>query len=136
MPQITTALDRLRVFSDTTTGVVTQVRSDLLTDLRHLQPTLRALADVGPQMNAALAYALVFPYGQKVIDRAVRGDYVNLHATVDLTVPRLKKELLLGTPWGDPTETVPFAPGDPGYSSKPTHNPLFTPISPRRGGGR
>ncbi|NED60895.1 mammalian cell entry protein, partial [Streptomyces sp. SID10244] len=39
MPKITSAVDRLRVFADTTTGVVTQVQSDLLTDLRHLQPT-------------------------------------------------------------------------------------------------
>ncbi|MBD1319555.1 MCE family protein [Gordonia hankookensis] len=136
MPKITSAVDRLRVFADTTTGVVTQVQSDLLTDLRHLQPTLRSLADVGPQMNAALAYALVFPYGQSVIDRAVRGDYLNLHATIDLTVPRLKKELLLGTPLGDPNETVPFAPGDPGYSRKPTHNPLFFPVAPQSRGAR
>lgn len=135
VPQLTTALDRLRVFSNTTTGVVNQVRDDLLTDLHHLQPTLRALADVGPRIDSALAYATVFPYGQSVIDRAVRGDYINLHATVDLTVPRLRRELLLGTPFGDPDATVPFAPGDPGYSRQPTHDPMLTPLGrPGRGG--
>ncbi|MFC9978561.1 MCE family protein [Gordonia sp. NPDC127522] len=135
VPDLTTALDRLRVFSNTTTGVIDQVRDDLLADLRHLQPTLRALADVGPRIDSALAYATVFPYGQKVIDRAVRGDYINLHATVDLTVPRLRRELLLGTPFGDPDATVPFAPGDPGYSRQPTHDPLLAPLGrPGRGG--
>ncbi|MBD0021715.1 MCE family protein [Gordonia pseudamarae] len=135
-PKLTTALTKLKGFSDTTTAVINQVRDDLLTDLEHLEPTLRSLADVGPQINKAIAYGLVYPYGQRTIDRAVRGDYINLHATVDLTVPRLKKELLLGTPLGDPTETIAFAPGDPGYKSTPTHNPLFFPITRSQGGGR
>ncbi|GAB89618.1 MCE family protein [Gordonia rhizosphera] len=134
LPHITTALDRLRVFSVTTTGVVNQVQSDLLTDLRHLEPTLRSLADVGNKINSGLAFATVFPYSQFGIDQAVRGDYMNLIATIDLTVPRLRRELLLGTALGDPNAVVPFAPGDPGYASKPTHNPLFGPLSqPKRG---
>lgn len=122
-PALTDALDRLRVFGDTANAVVTTVSSDLVTNLRNLEPTLKALADVGPRINAALAYATVYPYGQKVIDRAVRGDYLNLHATVDLTVPRLRRELLLGTPWGDPTAVVQAAVGDPGYARQ-TRNPL------------
>lgn len=133
-PTITAALDRLRVFSDTATGVVTDVQSDLVTDLQNLEPTLRALADVGPEIDAALAYALVYPYGQKVIDRAVRGDYLNLFATVDLTVPRLQRELLLGTPWGDPTAVVQAAVGDPGYAQQTT-DPLRVGIEPQTAGG-
>ncbi|MFD4369425.1 MCE family protein [Rhodococcus sp. NPDC058521] len=133
-PQIVHALDRLRVFSDTTTGVVDEVQADLLTNLRHLEPTLRSLAAVGPEIDSALAYAPVFPYGQSVIDRAVRGDYMNLHATVDLTVPRLRRELLLGTALGDPNAVVPFAPGDPGYERQPRH-PLFGPLDTTPQGG-
>lgn len=136
LPQITRALDRLRVFSTTSTDVIDQVGDDLLTNLRHLEPTLRSLADVGPRINSALAYATVFPYGQEVIDRAVRGDYINLHATVDLTVPRLQRELLLGTALGDPNAVVPFAPGDPGYSRQPTHDPLLGPLRAVQRGGR
>lgn len=134
-PNITAALDRLRAFSDTATAVITDVRTDLVTNLRNLEPTLRALADVGPQIDAALAYATVFPYGQSVIDRAVRGDYLNLFATVDLTVPRLKREMLLGTPWGDPTAVVQAAVGDPGYARQ-TLNPLGAAIAPPTDGGR
>ncbi|MEU1960114.1 MCE family protein [Nocardia sp. NPDC019255] len=134
-PNITAALDRLRAFSDTATAVITDVRTDLVTNLRNLEPTLRALADVGPQIDAALAYATVFPYGQSVIDRAVRGDYLNLFATVDLTVPRLKREMLLGTPWGDPTAVVQAAVGDPGYARQ-TSNPLGAAIAPPTDGGR
>ncbi|WP_420749576.1 MCE family protein [Rhodococcus sp. O3] len=122
-PAFTTALDRLRTFSDTATVAVTDTRQDLVTNLEHLEPTLRALADVGADLDKALAYATVYPYGQSVIDRAVRGDYLNLFATVDLTVPRLQRELLLGTPWGDPNAVVQAAVGDPGYA-QPTRDPL------------
>jgi virulence factor Mce-like protein len=116
--QITTALDKLRVFSDTATGVVNDVQADLVTDLHHLEPTLRALADVGPQIGQAIEFTTVFPYGQKAVDRSVKGDYINLSATVDLTIPRLKREIFMGTRWGDPTQEIQAAIGDPGYAEQ------------------
>ncbi len=138
-PNITLALDKLRTLSDTAGSVITEVQSDLVTNLRNLEPTLRSIADVGPKLDAALAYATVYPYGQKTIDRAVRGDYLNLHATVDLTIPRLQRELLSGTPWGDPTAVIQAAVGDPGYARQTT-NPLGVGITPDpappTGGGR
>ncbi|WP_040798604.1 MCE family protein [Nocardia higoensis] len=134
-PALTDALERLRVFSDTATGVVTEISADLITDLRNLEPTLKAVADVGPLLNAGLAYATVYPYGQSVIDRAVRGDYINLHATVDLTIPRLQRELLQGTPWADPDTVIQAAVGDPGYAQQ-TSNPLGVGITAPGPGGR
>lgn len=122
-PNLVTALDRLRTFSDTTSGVLNTVHDDLLTNLRNLEPTLRALAEVGPDINKAIAFATVFPYGQYLVDNGVRGDFINLFATVDLTIPRLRRELLLGTPWGDPTAVIQAAVGDPGYAEQ-TKNPL------------
>ncbi|MFC3962221.1 MCE family protein [Nocardia jiangsuensis] len=131
-PAITDALNRLRAFSDTSTAVVRDVQADLVSNLRNLEPTLAALADVGPQIDAALAYATVYPYGQKTIDGAARGDYLNLFATVDLTIPRLRRELLLGTPYGDPTAVVQAAVGDPGYAQQ-TSDPLRVGIAPNGG---
>ncbi|MGV9925258.1 MCE family protein [Nocardia rhamnosiphila] len=122
-PDLVTALDHLRTFSDTANGVLTAVHDDLLTNLRNLEPTLKALADVGPDINKAIAFATVFPYGQYLVDNGVRGDFINLFATVDLTIPRLRRELLLGTPWGDPTAVIQAAVGDPGYAEQ-TKNPL------------
>src|SRR5439155_19442120 len=40
------------------------------------------------------------PISQNFVDRAVRGDYFNLHVDLDLTIPRLKRGLMLGTHWG------------------------------------
>ncbi|MCW2650230.1 MAG: phospholipid/cholesterol/gamma-HCH transport system substrate-binding protein [Mycobacterium sp.] len=85
---------------------------DLVENLQTLEPTLRVLADVGPEIDSGLAYATVFPIGQNLIDRGIRGDYMNLWVVVDVTHARLKRGLFLGTRFGqDRIELVP-APGD------------------------
>ena len=99
-PRLTAALDKLRVFSNTATRLVNDSQADLVKNLKNLEPTIRALADVGPELDAALAAAFVFPFTQNFIDRAVRGDYFNLHFDLDLTIPRLKQGTVLGNPLG------------------------------------
>ncbi|MFV8165320.1 MCE family protein [Mycobacterium sp. 134] len=128
-PRIVVALDKLRAFSDTATALVNDTQADLVKNLQNLQPTIRALADAGPGLIDGLMYATVFPYGQNVIDRGLKGDYLNLFAVADLTVPRLKRGLFLGTRWGvDGAPLVP-APGDPGYDWHYTNNPLGAPLA-------
>ena len=114
-PRITTALDKLRVFSDTATGLVGDTKADLVKNLKSLEPAIRAIADVGPELDTVLSYAPTFPYTQSLIDRAARGDYMNLYAVLDLTVPRVKRTLLLGTRWGQEGAPLVPAPGDPWY---------------------
>ena len=99
-PRLTAALDHLRVFSNTATRLVNDTQADLVKNLKNLEPTIKALADVGPEFGAAIAAGFVFPFTQNFVDRAVRGDYFNLHFDFDLTIPRLKKGLLLGHPLG------------------------------------
>jgi virulence factor Mce-like protein len=117
-PRLTAALDKLRIFSDTATGVVTDVKTDLMENLRHLEPTLRALADVGEDIDTAIAAATTFPQNQYFIDNAVKGDYVNLSGAFDFTLPRLKHDLLAGTRWGDINIPLQAAIGDPGYAEQ------------------
>jgi phospholipid/cholesterol/gamma-HCH transport system substrate-binding protein len=114
-PRLTTALDKLRVFSNTATGLINDTQADLVKNLRNLEPTIRALADVGPELDTAIAASTVFPFTQSVVDRAVRGDYFNLHLQFDFTIPRLKRGLMLGTHWGQLGEQIVPAPGDPYY---------------------
>jgi len=132
-PRITEALQTLGTFSATAVHVIDNAQADLVTNLNNLKPTLCALADVGTDIDTALAYAPVFPLGQNLIDRGLRGDYINMFATFDITAARNKRGLAAGTHWfqGD-AELVP-APGDPGYASFYTRNPLgvgTTPIPP------
>jgi virulence factor Mce-like protein len=136
-PRIVAALDKLRTFSESTTDLINATQDDLVTNLRNLEPTIKALADVGPELDTALAFAVTYPYSQSYIDRAVRGDYVNMFLVADLTVPRLKRTLFLGTRWGDQDAKLIPAPGDPWYLNY-TYDPLRTgiaPAPPPAGGG-
>ena len=127
-PRITTALDKFRVFSNTTTGVINSTQADLVQNLKNLEPTVRALADVGPSLGTDLAYVPTYPYPQNFIDRAIRGDYLNEFITFDFTVPRLKRGLFLGTRWGQEGAPLVPAPGDPFYTNY-TKDPLNTPVT-------
>lgn len=128
-PRITTALTKLGAFSDIATRFVNDSQGDLVKNLRNLAPTIRALADLGPDLDTVLAYATTFPFSQNFIDRGVRGDYVNVFAVVDLTIPRLKRTLLLGTRWGEEGAQLVPAPGDPWYQ-RYTLDPLGAGVAP------
>ncbi|MBE1546747.1 virulence factor Mce-like protein [Mycobacterium sp. OAS707] len=133
-PQLTTALTKLGEFSRTANRLVNDTQADLVKNLQNLQPTIQALADVGPDLDASLAYATVFPYGQNLIDRAVRGDYINLFATVDLSGPRLRKSIFLGTRGGQEGRDLVPLPGEP-YFQRYTYDPVGLPIDPPPPGG-
>lgn len=127
-PQLTAALQKLGGFSTLAAGLVNDTQADLVRNLRNLEPTLRSLADVGPKLNTALAYFTAFPYGQEFINRGIRGDYLNQYIIFDLTVPRLKRTLMLGTSWGQEGAKLVPAPGDPWYATY-TYDPLNAPFS-------
>lgn len=126
-PKFTTALTKLGQFGDLSAGMVNDAGRELVADLVHLEPALESLADIGPDLNAAVAYATAFPYGPNAIERAVRGDFLNLFAIFDLTKPRLKKSLFAGTQWGDENSKLVPAPGDPWYLNY-SYDPLQEPI--------
>lgn len=128
-PRLTTALTKLGDFSDTATALVNDAGDSLVKDLENLGPALGALADIGPDLNLALLWATAFPYGPTFADRITRGDYINLFATFDITYPRLKKTLLLGTRWGDENAKLIPAPGDP-YFLNYSYNPMSLGVAP------
>jgi phospholipid/cholesterol/gamma-HCH transport system substrate-binding protein len=114
-PRLTAALEELRKFSNTANGLIKDTQADLVRNLNNLGPTVKGLADAGPDIDTALAALSVFPFTQNFVDRAVRGDYFNLHVQLDLSIPRLKRGLFLGTHWGQLGEQQIPAPGDPPY---------------------
>ena len=118
------------MFCNTATRLVNDAQADLVKNLKNLEPTIKALADVGPEFGTAIAAAFVFPFTQNFIDRAIRGDYFNIGSSLDLTIPRLKRGLLLGTHWGQPDMPIPPEPGDPSrmnFTLDPLHNPVRPP---------
>lgn len=129
-PRLTTALEKLGDFSATATQLLNDSHADIVRNLKNLEPTVQALADVGPDLMTALAYLPTYPYTQEFIDRGIRGDYMNQFIVFDFTIPRLKSGILLGTRWGEPGASLVPAPGDPWYSNY-TRDPLRAPITPR-----
>lgn len=127
--QLVTAMRKLGDFSDTSTKLVNTTQDELVHNLNNLDPTLKALADVGPGLGTVIAYLPTYPFSQNFIDRAIRGDYVNIFATMDLTIPRLKRSLFLGTRWGDPNAALVPAPGDPAHLNY-TYEPLSVGVNP------
>jgi phospholipid/cholesterol/gamma-HCH transport system substrate-binding protein len=128
-PRITAALNSLRKFSNTATTLVNDSQADLVKNLQNLAPTIKALSDVGPDLDFLLGYAFTFPYTQSFVDRGIKGDYLNLYATVDLTVPRLKRTLFLGTRWGEVNAALVPPPGA-FYGQLYTLDPLHDPLAP------
>ena len=122
-PNITTALEKLGTFSDTTTRLVNDTQADLVKNLQNLEPTLKALTDLGPDLAPTLAYLPTYPFSPNLVDRGARGDYMNLFAVFDLSRERLKRTLLLGTRWGQPDAVLPAAPGEP-YYVKDNYDPV------------
>ena len=124
-PRLTAALEKLGSFSRARRPRWSvHTKGDLVRDLTNLEPTIRSLADVGPDLVGAAVAAATLPYTQNVIDRGVRGDYMNLFATFDISIPRLKRSLFLGSRWGQEDDPEPPAPGDPhhlryGYAPLP-----------------
>jgi phospholipid/cholesterol/gamma-HCH transport system substrate-binding protein len=128
-PRLTTALEKLGQLSDTATRLVNDAGDDLVTNLKNLEPTIKALADVGPDLTIGLRFATAFPYGPTFADRVARGDNINLFAVFDITYPRLKRTLFLGTRWGDQDAKFIPAPGDPFYLNY-SYNPLGVGVAP------
>jgi virulence factor Mce-like protein len=129
-PNLIGALQKLGTLGDTASRLVDDAGDDLVANLEDLAPTIKALADVGPEIAQVLEYLPTAPFGQNIIDRGIRGDFMNLFIILDFTTARLKRTLLAGTRFEDQNAQLVPAPGDLGYDAYYTRNPLGAPISP------
>lgn len=114
-PQFTAALAAVTKLSDTAARVVDANQKDLVANLRDLQPVLQGLADAGPDLPQALTIAVTFPFPVKTIPNFIKGDFANLYARLDVTLPTLDRLFLSGTPLqGVPTVLTQLLGGEPG----------------------
>jgi phospholipid/cholesterol/gamma-HCH transport system substrate-binding protein len=79
------ALDR---FGTVATHVVRASRADLVANLRHLQPTLKRLAQVGTVIPKTLGVIITYPTADTV-EQEYFGDYGNLSLTLDVSAKSL-----------------------------------------------
>jgi phospholipid/cholesterol/gamma-HCH transport system substrate-binding protein len=88
-----TALDRLGAVG---TKVISASKADTVANLAALEPTLRQLTKSGDDLPNSLRLLLSFPFPDNAASGAIKGDYANLHATLDLNVAELLKQGAVG----------------------------------------
>jgi phospholipid/cholesterol/gamma-HCH transport system substrate-binding protein len=121
-----TALDRLGVVG---TKVVRASKADTVANLAALKPTLTELTKAGDNLPNSLRLLLSFPFPDNAASGAIKGDYANLHATLDLNLAELLKQnaAALGSGAGP---ALPALPGLPTQPSLPTLPGLCIPLVP------
>ncbi|WP_067835766.1 MCE family protein [Nocardia lijiangensis] len=122
--QLVTMLDSVGNFGDQAAQVLRTSRDDLTADLHSLEPALTQLAAAGSDLTGALLVGLTFPFPVTVADKAIKGDYVNLFLTLDLSVEAIDKKIIGSIPLED---LVPM--------SNHAVDPLVAPTQPAPGTG-
>ncbi|KKE99520.1 MCE family protein [Mycolicibacterium obuense] len=80
------ALRRLAVVGS---KVLSETKVDLAADLKDLFPAVKALNDNADDLIRSLEFLPTFPFHYQYLRKAVRGDYLNVFVTFDLTLRRL-----------------------------------------------
>ncbi|WP_041783919.1 MULTISPECIES: virulence factor Mce family protein [Mycolicibacterium] len=110
------ALGRISTSADET---LSAANADLRANLNNLQRPLKQLAKASPYLTGALKLLLTVPFNIDTVPNLIRGDYVNVSATIDLTLSMVDNAILTGTglsgslraleqAWGrDPATMIP-----------------------------
>jgi phospholipid/cholesterol/gamma-HCH transport system substrate-binding protein len=135
--QLTQALTALGDLSGVGTQVINESRDATLQSLAALQPILTQLVKAGDSLPGALSFLLTYPFPPNA-PGAISGDFVNLHATLDLDGAKILANLLAAAPSapgapgsGGPGSLLPGLPGVPALPTPPLPKlPLPTPSLP------
>ncbi|MFE6926045.1 MCE family protein [Nocardia sp. NPDC057663] len=99
--QLVTMLDSVGTFGQRAAEVLTASRDDITANLHSLQPVLSQLAAAGSDLTGSLLVAATFPFPVTVADKAIKGDYVNLFLTLDLSVETIRDKVIGSIPLED-----------------------------------
>lgn len=92
--QLVQMLGSLGQFGDAATGVLNRSRDDLVGDISALSPILGQLANSGRDLTEALKIALTIPFPVTTASKGLRGDYMNLFLTLDISADKLAKVVI------------------------------------------
>lgn len=85
-------------FSEVAARVLAQTKSDLTVDLTNAYAVVKPLAEHSQELVDALPILATYPFPQTGIKQAVRGDYLNAIATLDLTQRRFGENVFTTSP--------------------------------------
>jgi phospholipid/cholesterol/gamma-HCH transport system substrate-binding protein len=86
--QLTTMLTALSDLGDVGSRVIEASTDDTVANLRALQPILTKLNEAGDSLPRSLELFLTYPFPDQAL-AAMKGDYTNLHLTLDLDLRSL-----------------------------------------------
>jgi phospholipid/cholesterol/gamma-HCH transport system substrate-binding protein len=86
---IVDAFASLKRLAMVTSNVLSKTKADFAADLKDLYPVIKALNDSKKNFVTSLQILLTFPFPNFGIKQAVRGDYLNVYTTFDLTLRRI-----------------------------------------------
>jgi phospholipid/cholesterol/gamma-HCH transport system substrate-binding protein len=86
---IVDAFASLKKLATVTSNVLSKTKTDFAADLKDLYSVVRALNENRKTFVTSLQLLLTFPFPNYGIKQAVRGDYLNVFTTFDLTLRRL-----------------------------------------------
>jgi phospholipid/cholesterol/gamma-HCH transport system substrate-binding protein len=96
---IVDAFGALQRFASIASNILAQTKNDFAADFKDLFPVIKSLNDNVDYLIKDLEFLPTFPFHYKYLKRAVRGDYLNVYTTFDLTLRRLG-ESVFTTSWG------------------------------------
>ncbi|CAJ1495783.1 MCE family protein [[Mycobacterium] burgundiense] len=73
--------------------VLAKTKDDFAADFKDLYPVVRSLAESADNLIDAFPMIPTFPFHSKYLRQAVRGDYLNVYVTFDLTMRRLGESI-------------------------------------------
>jgi phospholipid/cholesterol/gamma-HCH transport system substrate-binding protein len=88
------AVGRLSQYAD---QYLSEARGPLHTDLQHLQCPLRELGRASPDLIGALKLILTLPFDIDAVPKVMRGDFLNVSLTLDVTYSAVDNAFLTGT---------------------------------------
>lgn len=90
---IVDAFTALRSFAQVGSRILSQTKDDFAADLKDLYPVIKAFNDNADDFIKDLEFLPTFPFHYKYLRQAVRGDYLNVYVTFDLTLRRFGESI-------------------------------------------
>ncbi len=90
---IVDAFGALRSFATVASHILQQTKDDFAADFKDLYPVIKASNDNADDIIKDLELLPTFPFHYKYLRNAVRGDYLNVFVTFDLTLRRFGESI-------------------------------------------
>jgi phospholipid/cholesterol/gamma-HCH transport system substrate-binding protein len=91
--QIVDAFTALRSFATVASRVLQETKDDFTADIKDAFPVIKELNDHVDYLIKDLELLPTFPFHYKYLRNAVRGDYLNVYTTFDLTLRRVGESI-------------------------------------------